>query len=398
MHLHISRGKRIDRPRPAHRGGRGRSSSSWCASADAVVEAMRPGGLERRGLGYEACREVNPRIVFCTISGYGMTGPYKDMPSHGIAYDTWAGLVQPEIDDDGFCDIPEHPSIGIHAGPLFGALGILAGIIQARATGERLPARDRPVRRRRRHGLAAQRDVEGLRATRGRGHRQQGRRLRAPGARHRRHAGRRPLPVLRDAPTATCCSWRPSGSSGRTSARASAAPTSSRRTPARSTPTTPRGNTELRARAAPRSSAAARPAEWVEFGGRANTPIAPVNTPRDHRRRPAVPGPACRGSPRSASAPSSCRRPIKLIGEELPLPTMAPTAGQHTDAVLDDVLGYDAGADRRAARRRRPGLTHQRCRPRTACARRGPWRSPSRPYRSWARSPMAGSPPSVQRA
>ena len=39
-------------------------------------------------------------------------------------------------DDDGFCYIPEHPSIGIHAGPLFGALGMLAGIIRARATGE----------------------------------------------------------------------------------------------------------------------------------------------------------------------------------------------------------------------------------------------------------------------
>ena len=71
-----------------------------------------------------------------TISGYGMTGPYKDMPSHGLAYDTWAGLVIPEVDDEGFTCIPEHPSIGIHAGPLVGALGILAGIVSARATGE----------------------------------------------------------------------------------------------------------------------------------------------------------------------------------------------------------------------------------------------------------------------
>src|SRR4051812_6583390 len=104
--------------------------------ADAVVEAMRPGGLARRGLGYEQLKEVNPRIVFMTISGYGMTGPYKDYPSHGIAYDSWAGVVKPEVDDDGFTYIPEHVSIGINAGPLFGALGILAGIVQARATGE----------------------------------------------------------------------------------------------------------------------------------------------------------------------------------------------------------------------------------------------------------------------
>ena len=40
-------------------------------------------------------------------------------------------------------------------------------------------------------------------------------------------------------------------------------------------------------------------------------------------------------------APSSCRRPIKLLDEELPVPTKAPTVGQHTDEVLHDVLGYD---------------------------------------------------------
>src|SRR3546814_968114 len=96
---------------------------------------MRPGGLERRGVGYEPCRAVNPTIVFCTISGYGSTGPYKDLPSHGIAYDVWAGLVAPEVTEDGFCDMPEHPSVGMHAGPLFGALGVLAGITRARATG-----------------------------------------------------------------------------------------------------------------------------------------------------------------------------------------------------------------------------------------------------------------------
>ena len=135
MHLHISRGKRsitIDL-----RTEEGKAVFlELVRQADAVIEAMRPGGLDRRGVGYEACREVNPRIVFCTISGYGMTGPYKDMPSHGIAYDVWAGLVAPEITEDGFCAIPEHPSVGIHAGPLFGALGVLAGITRARATGE----------------------------------------------------------------------------------------------------------------------------------------------------------------------------------------------------------------------------------------------------------------------
>jgi len=91
LFLHISRGKRsvvLDL-----RTDEGRNAFlELVRDADAVVEAMRPGGLERRGLGFEQLKAVNPRIVFVTISGYGMTGPYRDMPSHGIAYDVWAGI------------------------------------------------------------------------------------------------------------------------------------------------------------------------------------------------------------------------------------------------------------------------------------------------------------------
>ena len=135
LFLHVSRGKRsvvLDLRTEAGKD----AFRELVRGADAVVEGMRPGGLDRRGLGFEQLREVNPRIVFVTISGYGMTGPYRDMPSHGIAYDTWAGIVQPAVNDDGFAYLPEHASIGIHAGPLFGALGLLAGITRARETGE----------------------------------------------------------------------------------------------------------------------------------------------------------------------------------------------------------------------------------------------------------------------
>ena len=154
MHLHLNRGKQslvLDL----------RTESGvailkeLAASADAVVEAMRPGSLARRGVGFDDLRAVNPKIVFCTISGYGMTGPYRDYPSHGVAYDTWAGIVNVATDDEGFAYIPEHASIGIHAGPLFGALGILAAVLRARSTGRGLLPRVGPVRRRRRHGLVA---------------------------------------------------------------------------------------------------------------------------------------------------------------------------------------------------------------------------------------------------
>ena len=98
---------------------------------------MRPGTLEKLGLGYEVLQEINPKIVFCTLSGYGSSGPYQNMPSHGIAYDTWAGLINPVVDDDGFTRIPQDmPNVGINVGPMLGAFALLAGITRARETGQ----------------------------------------------------------------------------------------------------------------------------------------------------------------------------------------------------------------------------------------------------------------------
>jgi len=164
LHWHIHRGKRsitLDlRTEEAQEVFR-----DLVRDADAVIEAMRPGALARRGLGFEDLVKVNPRIVFCTISGYGMTGPYANLPSHGIAYDMWAGLVNPAFGRRGPALHPEHPSVGIHAGPLFGAFGILARCHPGPGHRRGLVPGDRPVRRLGCDGLAAVRDLEGLRAS-----------------------------------------------------------------------------------------------------------------------------------------------------------------------------------------------------------------------------------------
>ena len=335
MHLHISRGKRsivLDLREPAAVD----TYLDLVRGADAVVEAMRPGGLERRGLGYERLREVNPRIVFCTISGYGTTGPYKDLPSHGIAYDAWAGIVQPEFDDDGFCSMPEHPSIGILAGPLFGALGILAGIVRARATGEgsRLEIAQSDA-------AAA---MDWLRSETWRayerpesevtGNKADGYERRAPGTAGMRDGVRYQFYETRDGHVLFMASEREFWKNfcdgvGR--------PDLFERHPGSRYGDHARGNRELQGEL--REIFRTRTtAEWVEFSGDVNTPMAPANTPRtiadDPQFRDRLPW-----LPASALGADQLPTPVKF--ETQTMPSKAPTVGQHTDEVLRDVLGYD---------------------------------------------------------
>jgi crotonobetainyl-CoA:carnitine CoA-transferase CaiB-like acyl-CoA transferase len=131
---HVNRGKRSIRIDLASADG-AELFLRLVTDAEVVVEGMRPGALERRGLGPEVLTSVNPAVVVASMSGFGASGPYRDIPSHGVGFDAWAGIFRPEHDDDGRPCIPEHISIGMNAGPLYGAIAVLAGVTRARATG-----------------------------------------------------------------------------------------------------------------------------------------------------------------------------------------------------------------------------------------------------------------------
>jgi crotonobetainyl-CoA:carnitine CoA-transferase CaiB-like acyl-CoA transferase len=339
MHLHVNRGKRsVVLDLKTDEGAA--TFLDLVRGADAVVEAMRPGGLARRGLGFEQLREVNPAIVFITISGYGMTGPYRDMPSHGIAYDTWAGVVKPAYDDDGFCVMPEHVSIGINAAPLYGALGILAGIIQARATGEgsqleiaqsdaaaafdwyrseSFKAYERP-----------QSEVTGNAADGGE-RRPPGTAGMAEGVRYQLYETKDGRHVLFMASEQAF--WKNfCGAVGRDDLF--------ERWPGSKYGDHARGNVELHTIL--RDIFLGRTAdEWLELGNTANTPIAPVNTPANIGDDPQFQD-RLGWIPASELGADQLPNPVKVVhGATLPPVTKAPEVGQHTDDVLREVLGYD---------------------------------------------------------
>jgi len=337
LFLHISRGKRsivLDLRTEAGRD----TFLELVRDADAVVEAMRPGGLERRGLGFERLREVNPRIVFCTISGYGMTGPYRDMPSHGIAYDTWAGIVQPEVDDDGFAFMPEHVSIGINAGPVFGALGLLAGVLRARESGEGCQLE------------IAQSDaaaaIDWLRSETWRayerpesevtGNEADNFERRAPGTGGMEEGVRYQFYATRDGHVLFMASER---EFWKNFCAGIGQLDLFERWPGSQYGDHARGNKELRVIL--RDVFATRTTqEWLAFGLEHNTPIAPANSPKTLYADPQFKD-RIDLLPAEHVGADMLPTPIKFVEETLPMPAKAPTVGQHTEQVMRDVLGWD---------------------------------------------------------
>ena len=71
------------------------------SKADVVVESFRTGALDRMGLGYEAVRQVNPGVVYCSISGYGRTGPMAEMPGYDLIIQAYSGLMNLTGEPDG---------------------------------------------------------------------------------------------------------------------------------------------------------------------------------------------------------------------------------------------------------------------------------------------------------
>jgi crotonobetainyl-CoA:carnitine CoA-transferase CaiB-like acyl-CoA transferase len=337
LSLHINRGKRsvvLDLRRP----DAVEVYFDLVRTADVVIEAMRPGSLSRRGITFDRMVEVNPRVVFCSISGYGASGPYRNLPSHGIGYDTWAGQVPIERDDHGFPQIGEHTSIGIHAGPLYGALAILSAVIRSRSTGqgctmevaqsdaaayfdwyriETWRSYERPE-----DEVYGNRSDSGVRREPGTG----GMRT---GVRYQIYASSDGFVLLMASEREfwrNFCEFVGRGDLFE-------------RWPGSQYGDHAVGNIDLQAQLT-EIFASRTTEEWIVAGIANNFPTAPVNTPRTVLDDPQFKS-RFTWQPKEELDADMMMFPAKVGGEDLRAPMRAPSVGEHTEEVLREIAGYE---------------------------------------------------------
>jgi crotonobetainyl-CoA:carnitine CoA-transferase CaiB-like acyl-CoA transferase len=134
IHRALNRGKRsitlnLKSPEGAEVLGR------LAGGADAIVESFRPGVMDRLGVGYDALRARNERLVYCAITGYGQDGPYRDRVGHDVNYIGLAGLLHATGQPDGPPVLPA-VQVGDFGGGMAAAVGTLAALFEAGRTGK----------------------------------------------------------------------------------------------------------------------------------------------------------------------------------------------------------------------------------------------------------------------
>ncbi len=131
----FNRGKKsivLDLKNPAHVA----AAVKIGADADAVIEGLRPGVMERLGLGPDVLMAANPKLVYGRITGWGQDGPWAHLAGHDVNYASLAGANW-YSGQAGAVPVPPPTLVGdVGGGALYLALGILAGVLDARATGK----------------------------------------------------------------------------------------------------------------------------------------------------------------------------------------------------------------------------------------------------------------------
>jgi alpha-methylacyl-CoA racemase len=135
MFYAINRNKRSIRLNLKTDGGR-EAFLRLADGADVVVESFRPGVMERLGIGYAALHARNPKLVVCSISGYGQDGPYRLRAGHDLNYVALAGILSITAGTNGEPALPGVQIGDLGAGALHSIVAILTALHQRDRTGE----------------------------------------------------------------------------------------------------------------------------------------------------------------------------------------------------------------------------------------------------------------------
>jgi crotonobetainyl-CoA:carnitine CoA-transferase CaiB-like acyl-CoA transferase len=103
---------------------------------DIVVEQFRPGVMKKLGVDYEALKAINPRIIFCSITGYGQDGPYRDRAGHDLNYLAIAGMTSYNGRRSGGPQPMAFQAADVAGGSCHAVMAILAAVIHRQQTGE----------------------------------------------------------------------------------------------------------------------------------------------------------------------------------------------------------------------------------------------------------------------
>ena len=105
-------------------------------NADVLLEGFRPGVVDRLGVGYETVQKVNPKIIYCSITGYGQDGPFRERAGHDVNYLSYAGVLDLIGEADRPPSIPGVPIADIAGGSMNAAIGILLALFARQNTGK----------------------------------------------------------------------------------------------------------------------------------------------------------------------------------------------------------------------------------------------------------------------
>lgn len=134
LFIAVNRGKQLIRLELKDAGDRERFLT-MVDSADAVIESFRPGVMDRLGLGWETLRARNPKLVMCSITGYGQHGPLAQMAGHDLNFIAYSGLLAQNADASGRPVIPNLQVGDLLGGALTAVQGTLAALLAVKMGG-----------------------------------------------------------------------------------------------------------------------------------------------------------------------------------------------------------------------------------------------------------------------